>query len=42
MINIYTDKKESKDWILQNDLYFLSCLMKKTPGSLQMYRIARK
>ena len=22
MINIYTDKKESKDWILQNDLYF--------------------
>lgn len=22
MIDIYTDKKESKDWILQNDLYF--------------------
>ena len=22
MINIYTEKKESKDWILQNDLYF--------------------
>ena len=22
MIDIYTEKKESKDWILQNDLYF--------------------
>ena len=22
MIDIYTDKKDSKDWILQNDLYF--------------------
>ena len=22
MVDIYTDKKESKDWILQNDLYF--------------------
>ena len=22
MIHIYTEKKESKDWILQNDLYF--------------------
>ena len=22
MIYIYTDKKDSKDWILQNDLYF--------------------
>ena len=22
MIDIYTNKKESKDWILQNDLYF--------------------
>ena len=22
MINIYTEKKNSKDWILQNDLYF--------------------
>ena len=22
MINIYTEKKDSKDWILQNDLYF--------------------
>lgn len=22
MIDIYTGKKESKDWILQNDLYF--------------------
>lgn len=22
MINVYTNKKESKDWILQNDLYF--------------------
>ena len=22
MIDIYTEKRESKDWILQNDLYF--------------------
>ena len=22
MIDIYTEKKNSKDWILQNDLYF--------------------
>ena len=22
MIDIYTEKKDSKDWILQNDLYF--------------------
>ena len=22
MIDIYTEKKESKDWIIQNDLYF--------------------
>ena len=22
MVDIYTEKKESKDWILQNDLYF--------------------
>lgn len=22
MIDIYTEKKESRDWILQNDLYF--------------------
>lgn len=22
MINIYTNKRDSKDWILQNDLYF--------------------
>ena len=22
MIDIYTEKKKSKDWILQNDLYF--------------------
>ena len=22
MVDIYTDKNESKDWILQNDLYF--------------------
>ena len=22
MIDIYTEKKESKDWVLQNDLYF--------------------
>lgn len=22
MINVYTNKRESKDWILQNDLYF--------------------
>ena len=22
MIDIYTGKKESKDWIFQNDLYF--------------------
>ena len=22
MIDIYTQKKDSKDWILQNDLYF--------------------
>ena len=22
MIYIYTEKKDSKDWILQNDLYF--------------------
>ena len=22
MIDIYTEKKEPKDWILQNDLYF--------------------
>ena len=22
MIDIYTEKKEAKDWILQNDLYF--------------------
>ena len=23
MIDIYTEKIDSKDWILQNDLYFL-------------------
>lgn len=22
MIDIYTEKRDSKDWILQNDLYF--------------------
>ena len=22
MLDIYTEKRESKDWILQNDLYF--------------------
>ncbi len=22
MIDIYTEKKDSKDWILQNDLFF--------------------
>ena len=22
MIDIYTEKKDSRDWILQNDLYF--------------------
>ena len=22
MIDIYTEKKDSKDWIIQNDLYF--------------------
>ena len=35
MIDIYTEKKDSKDWILQNDLYFNlntaneKCLKKK-------------
>ena len=29
MIDIYTNKIDSKDWILQNDLYFNSQILRK-------------
>ena len=36
MIDIYTEKEDSKDWILQNDLYFTKTFHSKNrPGSLK-------